>query len=313
MTRYYSLSDNRLVSCDLPGPVELVIAPDEQELARMRDFGIGDHNVTSALDPDELARLEYDEDHLVLILNRPRNYSSKDQLLFNVTTVGLFLFADRLIILSCEELDLMEGKPLGKIRDVRDALLRILAGFTSHFLGHLKVINLLSDSLEQRINQSMENRFLINMFTLEKSLVYFLNGIGGNQAVLEKLKIHSSRISLSEHQQDLLEDVTIENQQCNKQAEIYSNILTGLMDARGSIVNNNLNLLIKRLTMVNIVFLPLNLLAGIGGMSEFTTWTAGIPWWVSFPSFMLGLTGLGFATYRILKSTTGERPLIPRR
>lgn len=59
MTRYYSLSDNRLVSCDLMGPVELVIAPDEQELARMRDFGIGDHNVTSALDPDELARLEF--------------------------------------------------------------------------------------------------------------------------------------------------------------------------------------------------------------------------------------------------------------
>ncbi len=308
MVKHFTISENKLVPTEEIGIVQVFVEPTMAEQQELKALGIGDHNIASALDPDELARLEYDENHLVLILNRPRNYSSKEQLLFNVTSVGLFLFTDRLILLSGEELDLQEGKPLGKIKDLKDATLRILGGFTSHFLGHLKVINLLSDSLEQRINQSMENRFLINMFTLEKSLVFFLNGIGGNQTVLEKLKLYSTRIGLGEHQQDILEDVIIENQQCNKQAEIYSNILTGLMDARGSIVNNNLNLLIKRLTIVNVVFMPLNLLAGVGGMSEFTTWTSGAPWWVAYPLFLLGLSGLGLITYKVLQFTTGERP-----
>lgn len=303
MVKHFGIQDGKLAATEEPGFIHLYMEPSQEEQQELKNLGIGEHNIASALDPDELARLEYDENHMVLILNRPRNYSSKDQLLFNVTSVGLFLFQDKLIVLSSEDVDLQEGKPLGKIKDLKDGLLRILGGFTSHFLGHLKVINLLSDSLEQRINQSMENRFLINMFTLEKSLVYFLNGIGGNQTVLEKMKLYSSRIGLNEHQQDILEDVIIENQQCNKQAEIYSNILTGLMDARGSIVNNNLNLLIKRLTILSVVFMPLNVIAGMGGMSEFSSFTQGVPWPVSYGIFSLGLIGVAFLTYKILSWT----------
>jgi magnesium transporter len=148
----------------------------------------------------------------------------------------------------------------------------------------------------------MGNRYLLDMFTLEKSLVYFINGIASNEAVLEKIRA-GALSSANPEEIGLMDDIIIENMQCAKQAEIYSNILTGLMDARGSVVNNNLSILMKRLTIVSIVFMPMNVLAGMGGMSEFSAMTLGIPYWISYSLFGLGLIVVGFVTVWILRQT----------
>lgn len=288
------------------------------------EFALDPHDVNCALDPDELGRLEHEDDHTVLILKQPRNYTSADQLLFTVTSIGLFLFKDRLLVVRSEAAtDLLADKTLSKAGDVRGVTLKILYSTIRHFLGHLKVINMLSDSLERRINSSMGNRYLIDMFSLEKSLVYFLNGIGSNQMVVDKLKLCAAKLRFNEDQVEILDDISIENMQCNKQAEIYSNILTGLMDARGSIVNNNLNLLIKRLTIVNVVFMPLNVLAGMGGMSEFSSFTTGTPWWIAYGLFALGLALIGALVYAVVRKMSqdksdeaprrGRGPRIPRK
>jgi magnesium transporter len=146
----------------------------------------------------------------------------------------------------------------------------------------------------------MGNKYLLDMFTLEKSLVYFVNGIGSNQMVLEKMRASAGKLKLTASQLEILEDILIENQQCSKQADIYSNILTGLMDARGSVVNNNLSMLMKKLTVISVVFLPMNVLAGMGGMSEFSGWTQGVPFWISYPLFLAGLGLVGFSTYSVI-------------
>ena len=98
----------------------------------------------------------------------------------------------------------------------------------------------------------MENRYLLNLFTLEKSLVYYLNAINSNGMVIEKIRHNAAKIGFSQESLELLDDIIIENDQCLKQAEIYSNILTGLMDARGSIVSNNLNVLMKTLNIITV-------------------------------------------------------------
>jgi len=98
----------------------------------------------------------------------------------------------------------------------------------------------------------MENRYLLNLFTLEKSLVYYLNAINGNSILLQKLKNYTSKIGFTQEEEELLDDLIIENSQCYKQSEIYSNILSGLMDARASIVSNNLNVLMKTLNIITI-------------------------------------------------------------
>jgi magnesium transporter len=114
---------------------------------------------------------------------------------------------------------------------------------------------MISDSLEQKINTSMKNKYLINLFTLEKSLVYYLNAINANTYVIDRIKINTAKLGFSTENIEFLDDIIIENNQCYKLAEIYSNILAGLMDARVSIVSNNLNILMKTLNIITIAIM----------------------------------------------------------
>jgi magnesium transporter len=97
----------------------------------------------------------------------------------------------------------------------------------------------------------------LNLFSLEKSLVYYLNAINSNAKLIERLRHAASKIGFSAENLEFIEDMLIENSQCYEQAEIYSNILASMMDARVSIVSNNLNWLMKTLTMITIaIMLP---------------------------------------------------------
>jgi len=308
MLETYGFEDGRVVQRSEGAQVLVFTAPTEGERARLAgELGVDEHDLRSALDPDELGRLEVSGSMATLILKVPRNFTSEDQLLFTVTSMGLFVSARRLVVVTTDELDIFDDRNIKRVANVRDALLKILYGVIAHFLGHLKVINMLSESLEKRINASMGNRYLLDMFTLEKSLVYFVNGISSNQMVLEKMLAQAARLKLSKAQAQTLEDIVIENQQCSKQAEIYSNILTGLMDARGSVVNNNLSVLMKRLTVISVIFMPMNVLAGMGGMSEFSSWTRSVPWWLAYSLFGFFLCLVGLATYWVLRKTGLER------
>ena len=114
---------------------------------------------------------------------------------------------------------------------------------------------MISDEIEQKINTAMENKYLINQFTLGKSLVFYQNAINSNGALLEKMKINAAKINFNIEELELLDDITVENNQCYKQAEIYSNILASLMDARASIISNNLNVLMKTLNIITIAIM----------------------------------------------------------
>jgi magnesium transporter len=304
MRQHYDIVDGKIAHLEAGGRILVFVDPDAAERkALLEEFGIDPHDLSSALDPDELGRFEIDGENLNIIMKLPRNFTSANQLLFTVTSAGLFLTRDRLLVITTDDANLFEDRNMKVVVSLRDATLKIFYGAIGHFLGHLKVINMLSEALEQRVNASMGNRYLLDMFTLEKSLVYFVNGIASNEVVLEKFRSNAVKTGASENALDILDDIIIENLQCGKQAEIYSNILTGLMDARGSVVNNNLSILMKRLTIVSIIFMPMNVLAGMGGMSEFSAMTQGIPYYVSYSLFALALVGVGFLTMWALKQT----------
>jgi magnesium transporter len=234
-------------------PIMVFVNPDDNEKKYLTtDFSIDDHTLTSALDPDELARVEFEAEHMAMIFKRPKNYSAQDRFLFKVASLGIFLFKDRLIIVSSEEFPMFNGKAFAKVTTIYDFLLKLLYRAIYHYLEHLKVINQISDSLEEKINAAMENRYLLSLFTLEKSLVFYLNAINSNSIMLQKLKNYGNKIGLNEENLEFLDDIMIENAQCYKQAEIYSDILSSLMDARASIVSNNLNVLMKTLNIITI-------------------------------------------------------------
>lgn len=253
LTRYEIDAGRIVASSRDDAPILVVIEPDDAERRKLvDDFRIDEHTLASSLDPDELSRLEFEPDHVAIIFKRPQNYSGKHQLLFKVDSTGLFLFEKRLIIVLNKDVPLFEGKQFVRITDLHDVPLRLIFRSIYHFLEHLKIITSISDELEKKINAAMENRYLINLFTLEKSLVFYLNSINTNGVLIEKLKNNAAKIGFHPDEIESLDDMAIENNQCYRQAEIHSNILASLMDARASIVGNNLNVLMKTLNLITI-------------------------------------------------------------
>ncbi len=257
MLKKYIIKNNKIEEENSLTPEQagilLFVNPTAEEQKYLIDIlKIDEHTLASAMDPEELPRLETEPEHTALILNRPRNYSGKDQLVFRVASMGLFLYKDKLVIVLPEDIPLFIGKRFNCISDLNEAFLKIIYNSISHYLEHLRVINMITEDIEDKMTQAMDNKYLLNLFSLEKSLVYYASAITANGFVFEKLRNFSNRIGLSEQNKEMLDDIIVENTQSQKQAEIYSNILASMMDARASIVNNNLNLLVKKLNTITI-------------------------------------------------------------
>jgi len=230
---------------------------DAEKKELVEQYKIDEHTLNSSLDPDELSRLEFEPEHVAMIFKRPRHYAAEDNFLFKVASTGIFIFKDKLIIVTVDEAPLFEGRPFLKVQSIQDIVLKMINRSIFHFLEHLKAINMLSGSIEQLISTSMENKYLLNLFTLEKSLVYYLNATNSNAVLIERLKNNASKLGFNPENLEFLDDLTIENNQCREQANIYSLVLAELMDARASIIANNLNIRIKMLTILTIaIMLP---------------------------------------------------------
>ncbi|HPI92358.1 MAG TPA: magnesium transporter CorA family protein [Deltaproteobacteria bacterium] len=259
MRRDYRLADGKIVgSTDNTGQIQVYINPDTEEKRYLiHELGVDEHTLNSSLDPDEISRLEFEPNHVALIFKMPKSYSGEDQLLFRVCSTGAFLFKDRLVLVVSEDVPIFEGKQFIRVPSLNSLFLRVINRSAHHFMEHLRVINLLTEELEDRVNTSMENKYLLNLFTLGKSLVYYLNAINSNAIVNAKIKNNIGKIGFDTEEAEFLDDIMVDNNQCYRQAEIYSNILASLMDARVSIVNNNLNILMKTLNIIILcIMLP---------------------------------------------------------
>ncbi|MFZ3283004.1 magnesium transporter CorA family protein [Pseudomonas sp.] len=268
-------------------------------------FKVDEHALASALDPDEVSRIEFHPDHLFLIWKRPENYSGGGSLAFEVSSCGLLFSPGQLLVIATDDTPLHGLGTRQALNTPLDVLLDLLFNNIHHYLGHLKVIKLVARELQQKFNASMQNQHLIQMFNLSESLIYYINALHSNGAVLTRLRNHAEKQHFGSEALGLIDDLIIENNQCYKQAEIYSTVFSGLIDARGNLMNNSMNNLLRKLTLINVVFLPLNLIASIGGMSEFSMMTAGTPWWVSYPVFLgvmlLGAGGMLFGLRRLAR------------
>jgi len=146
----------------------------------------------------------------------------------------------------------------------------------------------MSADIERELHISMKNKELFQLLDLEKSLVFFSTSLKANQAVVEKLQ-RGRIIKLYEEDKDLLEDVLVEVQQAIEMSNIYTNILSGTMDAFASIISNNLNIVMKILTSLTILMAIPTMIASFFGMN-----VEGIPvptFWLVF-AIALGFTGV---------------------
>lgn len=302
MKTFYEIKDGVLApSTEELGNVVVYSGLDEAEKQQLKDsLNITRHDLDSAFDPDEVSRVEFTTDHIYIIWKRPDNVSFEHELKFKVSSVGLFLQQNKLIVILGDSNDPFINSEFKKITSLSSVVLKFFLYSIHHYLAHLKVIKQLTTELQTKLNVSAENRYLIQMFALGESLIYYINALETNSSVLNKLRSNTDKMGLSREEIEGMDDIIIEHQQCSRQTEIYSSVLSGLMDARGSIINNNMNVLLRNLTIINVVFLPLNLIASIGGMSEFSMMTRFMSWKVSYSLFMVAMVVLGWLIWVLL-------------
>ena len=312
MLKYYDLIDGRVRACaeGQTGIIQVYSAPTDEEKAYLiEECGIDEHTLASALDEDEISRIEYEPEHIAVIMKRPRDIQPGRRMAFRVSSVGVFLFKDRLIALQSESMPLFEhGRMPLRGNTIQGVLLRLLHHATHHFLEHLRVIRNISDEIENKIEFAVTNKSLVNMFSLLKSLTYYESATSANQFLLLRLRNDAKRIGFNEEEIDFLEDITVENKQCDNLAGIYAGILTGMSDARVSVVSNNLAIIMKYLAIINIVFMPINVIVGMGGMSEFTAMTDHLWWPHAYSALIMIIVVVGYITYLAIRNVGSSTP-----
>lgn len=249
-----------------------LINPTPQEINEIcMEFNIENNHLLSALDEEERARLEVDDNCTVIIVDVP--IQEKDRGPEDFVTIPMtIILGEKFIITTClQNIKLLEDFSLGKVKGFftykkTRFILQLLYKNASYYLQYLRQIDRLSYKNEQELYKSMKNKELIELLELEKSLVYFTTSLRSNEIVLEKM-MRMESIKQYPEDQDLLEDVIIENKQAIEMANIYSNILSGTMDAFASVISNNLNIVMKTLTSITIVMSIPTIIASFFGMN----------------------------------------------
>lgn len=297
MRREYILNEGYLHEMEKDGDILIFIKPNADEKNEIKaNYDITDHDIASSLDEEELPRLD-DEEKFFFIWKYPRNFMKKSD--FEISSIGFFIRYTKIILITDYDFDYFRINKV-KFRNNFDVILKFMEFTLKHYSAHLKITKAISKEVQGKINSSMENKYLLQMFSLSESLIYYQSSLTMNYDAISKLYLYSKRNNFTDITITAFENLKIENEQSLKQAEIYSEVFSGLMDARASIVNNNMNHLMKNLTIINIIFLPLNLIAGIGGMSEYTAMTGNMSKWLSYGIFIVVMIILGWVTYKSL-------------
>lgn len=240
-----------------------------QELDIPLDF------LTDSLDIDERSRYEREDDVRLIVLNTPilNNADEPNAAIYITVPIGIILVGSLIITITAFENPILKRFLKNKIRgfDPRDSTLFVLQIFEQNvyrFLTCLKDLNLRRNLLEQELYDSSRNSELQELLRLEKSLVYFVTSLSANELMKMKMqRIDLLRIKGDEDKEDLLGDVIIDNSQALEMANTYTNILSGTMDAFASIISNNLNIVMQRLTSITIVLMIPTVIASFFGMN----------------------------------------------
>ena len=248
-----------------------VSCPTNEEINLLSDsFGVPPAFLTDPLDIDESARVETDESVTLIIVRIPFFEGEDIDIPYTTIPLGIILTDDYIITVSTRPLphllDFVDGKVRTFSHESRARfLLQIFSRTALLYLRYLKDINKRTDLIERELHKSLKNEELIKLLNLEKSLVYFTTSVRSNEIMMER--IDKTGLRMSESDRDTLEDVIIENKQAIEMANIYSNILSGMMDAFASIISNNMNVVIKFLTAVTIVLTLPTVITSFYGMN----------------------------------------------
>lgn len=247
-----------------------VVSPTEEDIRFLTDkMGVPQSFFGDIEDIDERSRLEIEDEWILMILRIP--YKVDESIPFITVPLG-FIIKDDVIITVChyktemipDFIQYADRKGV-EVKQPWDLVFRLFLSSSVWYLKYLKQINNQMHAAEIELEKSIRNEELQRLLKIEKSLVFFITSLRGNDNLLIKVKnLRSQRKYFDE---DLVEDVEIEQRQAQDSARIYSDILSGTMDAYASVISNNLNIVMKRLTSISIILMLPTLIASLYGMN----------------------------------------------
>lgn len=249
-----------------------VVCPTLEEIEFLKlKLNIPSDFLNSALDEEESAHIDFDDNKRLIILDIPLLDKSKNNLnSYTTTPFAIIHTNNNFITISLQETDLVnvllkKNKKIEPHKRVRLTLL-FLYSLAMNYITYLKKIDSQSKEVEKRLHNSMKNEELFNLMELNNSLVYFSTALNANKVIVHKLT-RSDEFKKYEDDFDLLEDTEIEFNQAIEMCSIYRGILSGMMDAYASIIANNLNIVMKTLAVITIVLSIPTLIASFFGMN----------------------------------------------
>lgn len=229
----------------------------------------------NSLDADERSRVELDEGIFSTIVNLPLLDEEGN---FDTLPCGLVFSGDNFLTICSKDNRILSSfnKNTAKTFDTRERtkfMLSILYKITQFYLRYLAIINRKTEHIEDALRRTTHNEELFDLMEIQKSLVYFTTALRDNQLVLEKIlrmtksPASARLLAFTEDDTDLLEDVIVENKQAIEMVDMHRSILEGMMDGFASIINNNLNQIMKFLAAITIVLSIPTMLGTFWGMN----------------------------------------------
>jgi magnesium transporter len=248
-----------------------VTCPTEEDQRELEEkFNIPDYFMSDISDTDERARYEYDDGWMLIILRIPYVKEIRSRTPYTTVPLGIIHKRDVTITVCFYETNMMidfvsfqQKRGVG-FTDHVDMIFRLFLSSAVWYLKRLKQISMLVDKAKRNLDKEVNNESLIGLSRLQDSLTYFQTSIRGNETLLSKLKF---KLQIDELDADLIEDVNIEMTQARETTLIYSNILESTMDTYQSIINNNMNTVMRTLTSVTIIMMIPTLITSMFGMN----------------------------------------------
>ena len=275
MINFYTSENGSLHQCDEleEGCWVSVVDPTPEEVRELIEgYGLDSGFVKSSIDEEESSRIEREDDQTLIIIDTPVSAVDDDKTRnFYTMPMGIIITENYVFTISIKETQIIKEAERGGIRNLRPSfktrfVLQLLLRIAALFLTYLKQIDKISSAAEQELHDAMKNELLMQLLALEKSLVYFSTSLKANEGTIEKI-FRGRVIKLYEEDQDLLEDVLIEMKQAIEMASIYTGILSSMMDGFSSVISNNLNMVMWRLTIVTILMQIPNIIFALYGIN----------------------------------------------
>lgn len=304
MLNFYKTNNAAVQLIDQPveGCWVNAVSPTAEEIDFLTDkLSIDRDFLSAALDEEESSRIEVEEDQTLIIIDTPlATTEGQNTLVYTTMPIGIIITPKYVATVCLNETSAITDIANNVVKGVQTHmktrfLLNLLLRVAQSFLVRLKHINKMSSHIETELHKSMKNKELFQLLALEKSLVYFSTSLKSNEITLEKI-LRGRIIKLYEEDQDLLEDVLIEFKQAVDMSNIYSSILSGTMDAFASIISNNLNIVMKVLTIITTLMAIPTMIFSYFGMNVNFGFTP--IWWVILIISAVIVTIAGFILWR---------------